>query len=151
MTLRYISLSGAWVPPQARMRSPWYLFLFSPPRMPRVDIFHVLVRTSVGDWDWIALKRSKSFGKSRDWIGGFDGRSFNLDWESKIGWFNLSTSIFWIPRKKRLTLSLETPWKRIFSPSISPALPPQKTACAQTPSSCRCMDTCLYFEYPRSL
>ena len=28
----------------------------------------VCIHTSDGDWDWIALKRLQSFGKSRDWI-----------------------------------------------------------------------------------
>ena len=65
--------------------------------IPRIPAIIIQVRSSVGGWDWTALKIMQSFGKSRDRIDGFDGQSFNLAWELEIGWFNLSISNFWIP------------------------------------------------------
>ena len=83
----------------------------------RSTVEHCCIATSDGDWDWIALKRLQFedlVEKFVIWIGGFSGWSFTLDWELMlIDQPNLSITIFWIPPKYRLTISLQTLTKRV--------------------------------------
>ena len=65
-----------------------FLFLASHPvpGMKNTAQWNIVPRASDGDWDWIALKILPSFGKSRDWIDGFGGRSFQSRTRERFLW-----------------------------------------------------------------